>query len=200
MQGVWVPSLVRELGSHINLRQKQYCNEFKKDFKNGPHQEKKKSSKKKQQNCLFRQCFQNSVKCLLENLFLDPASGVWLSTWDSLHQVLYSCSSQVHLLVLLPNPHPPQGQRSCFIHPGSLSTQNPNQRISDAVSLFVEQTNKQVSTRSDSGAETWKYGADLAQSHINSWFDWLINTIDKCMLLFEVQSKWRLSVRMLWLK
>ena len=39
-----------------------------------------------------------------------------------------------------------------------------------------------------------------AQSHINSWFDWLINTIDKCMLLFEVQSKWWLSVRMLWLK
>ena len=47
MQGVWVPSLVRELGSHINLRQKQYCNEFKKDFKNGPHQEKKKVFKKK---------------------------------------------------------------------------------------------------------------------------------------------------------
>ena len=46
MQKVWVPSLVRELGSHINLRQKQYCNKSKKDFKNGPHQEKKKSSKK----------------------------------------------------------------------------------------------------------------------------------------------------------
>ena len=47
MQGVWVPSLVRELGSHINLRQKQYCNKFKKDFKNGPHQEKKKKIFKK---------------------------------------------------------------------------------------------------------------------------------------------------------
>ena len=45
MQGVWVPSLVRELGSHINLRQKQYCNEFKKDFKNGPHQKKRKRKK-----------------------------------------------------------------------------------------------------------------------------------------------------------
>ena len=110
MQKVWVPSLVRELGSHINLRQKQYCNKSKKDFKNGPHQEKKKifQKKQKQKPCLFRQCFQNSVKCLLENIFLDPASGVWLSTWDSLHQILYSCSSQVHLLVLLPNPPLPK--------------------------------------------------------------------------------------------
>ena len=45
MQGVWVPSLVRDLRSHMPLRQKksnnikqeQYCNKFNKDFNNGPH-------------------------------------------------------------------------------------------------------------------------------------------------------------------
>ena len=46
MQGVW--SLVRELGSHMsrgqknktkqNIKQKQYCNKFNKDFKHDPHQ------------------------------------------------------------------------------------------------------------------------------------------------------------------
>ena len=43
MQGVPVQFLVRELRSHIpcgqktkNIEQKQYCNKFNKDFKNGP--------------------------------------------------------------------------------------------------------------------------------------------------------------------
>ena len=43
MQGAQVRSLVRELRSHIppgqknqNVKQKQYCNKFNKDFKNGP--------------------------------------------------------------------------------------------------------------------------------------------------------------------
>ena len=47
MQGVQVQSLDRELRSHMphhqktkNIRQKQYCNKFNKDFKNGPHQKK----------------------------------------------------------------------------------------------------------------------------------------------------------------
>ena len=45
LQGVWVRSLVRELRSHMprgqkkqNIKQKQYCNKFNKEFKNGPHQ------------------------------------------------------------------------------------------------------------------------------------------------------------------
>jgi len=40
MQGVWVGSLVEELGSHMpsakkkqNIKQKQYCNKFNKDTK-----------------------------------------------------------------------------------------------------------------------------------------------------------------------
>ena len=48
MLGVWVRSLHRELGSHVpcgqkknktkqNIKQKQYCNKFNKDFKNDPH-------------------------------------------------------------------------------------------------------------------------------------------------------------------
>ena len=43
MQGLWVPSLLRELRSHVppgqkhqNIKQKQYCNKFYKDFKHGP--------------------------------------------------------------------------------------------------------------------------------------------------------------------
>ena len=47
MQGVLVRSLVRELRSHMpcdhktkNVKQKQYCNKFTKDFKNGPHKKK----------------------------------------------------------------------------------------------------------------------------------------------------------------
>ena len=46
--GVWVWSLVRELGSHMpfgqknkNMKQKQYCSKFNKDLENGPHQKKK---------------------------------------------------------------------------------------------------------------------------------------------------------------
>ena len=49
MQGVQVGSLVGELRSHMaycprnqNIKQKQYCNKFNKDFKNGPHQGEKK--------------------------------------------------------------------------------------------------------------------------------------------------------------
>ena len=43
-QGMLVRSLVRELRPHMppgpknqNIKQKQYCNEFNKDFLNGPH-------------------------------------------------------------------------------------------------------------------------------------------------------------------
>ena len=45
MQGMQVQFLVRELRSHMpqakkpkHIRQKQYCNKFNKDFKNGPHE------------------------------------------------------------------------------------------------------------------------------------------------------------------
>ena len=56
MQGVRVLSLFGELQSHMlcgqkkkktqNIKQKQYCNKFNKDFKNGPH-----SKKRKKINC-----------------------------------------------------------------------------------------------------------------------------------------------------
>ena len=41
--GVWVQALVRKLRFHMPLyqnkvKQKQYCNKFKKTLKNGPHQ------------------------------------------------------------------------------------------------------------------------------------------------------------------
>ena len=44
MQGVWVLSPFGAKIPHIsqpenqNIKQKQYCNKFSKDFKNGPHQ------------------------------------------------------------------------------------------------------------------------------------------------------------------
>ena len=31
-----------------NVKQKQYCNKFNKDYKNGPHQKKKKTKKKRE--------------------------------------------------------------------------------------------------------------------------------------------------------
>ena len=43
MQEVQVQSLIGELGSHMpcgqnqNIKQRQYCNKFNKDFKTGPH-------------------------------------------------------------------------------------------------------------------------------------------------------------------
>ena len=53
MQRVWVQSPVGELRSHMpcgqknqNIKQKQYCNEFNTDFKNGPHQKKLKKEKR----------------------------------------------------------------------------------------------------------------------------------------------------------
>ena len=41
-----------------NLKQKQYCNKFNKDFKNGPHQEKKKKARSSAppQICRIRTC------------------------------------------------------------------------------------------------------------------------------------------------
>ena len=53
MEGVWVQSLVGELRSHMPggkkqqnktkektpIKQKEYCNKFNKDLKNGPHPE-----------------------------------------------------------------------------------------------------------------------------------------------------------------
>ena len=57
MQGVQVRSLVMKLKSHMphsqkkqNIKQKQYCNMFNKDFKNGPHQKKIFKKKKKTKN------------------------------------------------------------------------------------------------------------------------------------------------------
>ena len=53
MQGVWVRCLVEELRSQVprshmlplqkkqNIKQRQYCNKFKKDFKDGSHKKKK---------------------------------------------------------------------------------------------------------------------------------------------------------------
>ena len=47
--------LIGELRSHMasqpknqNIKQKQYCKKFNKDFKNGPHQKKKKKERKKE--------------------------------------------------------------------------------------------------------------------------------------------------------
>ena len=34
-----------------NIKQKQYCNKFNKDFKNGPHQKKKNLKKKNNSSC-----------------------------------------------------------------------------------------------------------------------------------------------------
>ena len=52
MQKVWVESLVVELRSHMpcgqkpkHKQQKQYCNKFNKDFKNGQHQKNLKKNK-----------------------------------------------------------------------------------------------------------------------------------------------------------
>ena len=49
MQGGVVPSLVKELRSHMprsqkikKMKQEQYCNRFSKDLKNGPHPKKEK--------------------------------------------------------------------------------------------------------------------------------------------------------------
>ena len=58
MQGVQVRSLVGELRSHVphsqktKTKQKQYCNKFNKDFKNGPHQKKKNLKQKKRRSHL----------------------------------------------------------------------------------------------------------------------------------------------------
>ena len=38
-QGAKIPHALRP--KHQNIKQKQYCNKFNKDFKNGPHQKKK---------------------------------------------------------------------------------------------------------------------------------------------------------------
>ena len=70
-QGVQVPSLVGELRSHMtwgqkkqNIKQKQYCNKYNKDFKNGPHP--KKEKKKKQQGMGW-----SEVSHQTESLVLD---------------------------------------------------------------------------------------------------------------------------------
>ena len=47
-QGAKIPHASRP--KNQNIKQKQYCNKFNKDFKNGPHQKKKKIFKKKIQN------------------------------------------------------------------------------------------------------------------------------------------------------
>ena len=44
-QGAKIPHASRP--KNQNIKQKQYCNKFNKDFKNGPHQKKKKIFKKK---------------------------------------------------------------------------------------------------------------------------------------------------------
>ena len=51
MRGLWVPSLLGEclpVKKHQNIKQKQYCNKFTKDFKHGPYLKKKKILKNKE--------------------------------------------------------------------------------------------------------------------------------------------------------
>ena len=61
--GVGVQSLVRELrsppASRPNIKQKQYCNKFNKDFKNGPH------PKNLKKNFHNRKVFRNQ-KCIVK--------------------------------------------------------------------------------------------------------------------------------------
>ena len=72
MQGVQVPFLAGELRSHMphgqknqNTKQKQYCNKFNKDFKDGPHTHTNLKKKKVAQTYLdFQGCllFQTALK------------------------------------------------------------------------------------------------------------------------------------------
>ena len=70
MQGAQVRSLVGELRTHMpggqkpkNMKWKQYCNKFNKDFKTGPHQIKKKILKTTQiQTSIYRTGYQNKGK------------------------------------------------------------------------------------------------------------------------------------------
>ena len=43
----WGTKIPRASYKNQNIKQKQYCNKLNKDFKNGPHQKKKKTKKKK---------------------------------------------------------------------------------------------------------------------------------------------------------
>ena len=72
MQEVWVQFLVRELRFHVphgqknqNIRQKQYCNKFNGDFKNGLHQKKLK----------IQQGFREKKKCFLLRDIIERCVG-----------------------------------------------------------------------------------------------------------------------------
>ena len=60
-QGTKVP----HAGGPKNIKQKQYCSKFRKDFKNGPHQNKKKFKKELKDNCFTEFC------CFLSNLSMN---------------------------------------------------------------------------------------------------------------------------------
>ena len=71
MQGVRVRSLVGELRSHMprgqkNIKQKQYCNKFSKDFKNGPPQ---KNVKRKLDLSLKKEKYSNSLFIYLCSIY-----------------------------------------------------------------------------------------------------------------------------------
>ena len=51
-----------------NIKQKQYCNKFNKDFKNGPHQKKKKKFKKGKGDPDFQKRWRNKRKNLSHRL------------------------------------------------------------------------------------------------------------------------------------
>ena len=76
MQGIWVQSLVGEakitqaLGPKTqNIKQKQYCNKFNKDFENDPHQKNLKK-KKEMEESLRQSAVMNANGKLFKDILL----------------------------------------------------------------------------------------------------------------------------------
>ena len=85
MQGVQFRYLVREPRSHMpcgqktkNIKQKQYCNKFNKDFKNCPHQKSLKKNLK--ENWLDLLAVQGTLKSLLQH-YSSKTSILWYTAF-----------------------------------------------------------------------------------------------------------------------
>ena len=86
-QGFKIPHASRP--KERNIKQKQCCNKFNKDFKNGSHQKKKKKERKKRRTDLLRDplAMGCSVSVHLEQCSMGTilSPGFYLSTAQKIH-------------------------------------------------------------------------------------------------------------------
>ena len=92
VQGLWIRSLVGELRSHMslsqkphNMKHKQYCNKFNKDFKNDPHYKKNLKNVNEDIETLNNLQSHTAIQLVAQKLLFFPLTSFFLYCFLFVH-------------------------------------------------------------------------------------------------------------------